>query len=201
MRKVKILTFVSLDGVMQAPGGPDEDRDDGFSWGGWSVPYWDDALARVMDEQMSEPFDLLLGRRTYDVFAGAWPTLDPASPINSAMKAVVTSRPLPPETAVWKNSIALTGDPAAAVRALKNQDGPDLQVHGSASLVRLLLAEGLADELWLKTYPVILGRGKRLFDPAAAPLAWTLIRSEVTPQGVVTACYRKAGPLVTGSFA
>jgi len=200
MRKVKILTFLSLDGVMQAPGGPEEDPE-GFPFGGWSVPYWDDDLARVMGGQMGGGFDLLLGRRTYDLFAAAWPTLDPSSPINSAPKAVVTHRPLPPDTPVWRNSTALTGDLTAALQRLKAQPGPDLQVHGSASLVRFLLAHDLADELWLKTYPIVLGGGKRLFDPTAAPSAWTLMSHEVSSTGVAVACYQRSGPVLTPSFA
>jgi len=201
MRKVVVLTFVSLDGVMQAPGGPEEDPAGGFTLGGWSVPYWDDTLAQTMGVQMGGPFELLLGRRTYDVFAAAWPQMDADSPINSVRKYVATHRPLPTETKIWKNSVALSDDVAGAVRRLKGGDGPDLQVHGSSELIQILLGSDLVDELWVKIYPVTLGAGKRLFGAGARPAGWELTDAKIAPSGVLVANYRRAGAVKTGSFA
>jgi len=201
MRKLIVLTFVSLDGVMQAPGGPEEDVEGGFKNGGWSVGYWDAALARTMGEQMGHDFHLLLGRRTYDVFEAAWPKLDPGSPINSSRKYVVTHRAVPAETEVWKNVVRIDGDVPAEIRRLKAEDGPELQVHGSSGLIQTLLENDLADELWLKLYPVTLGTGKRLFGNGAAAAGWELLKSEVSPSGVIVANYRRAGAIKKGSFA
>ncbi len=201
MRKLIVLTFVSLDGVMQAPGGPEEDVMGGFENGGWSVGYWDDVLAQTMGEQMGHDFDLLLGRRTYDVFEAAWPKMDPASPINSARKYVVTHRGVPAETEIWKNVVRVDGDVPARVRQLKHEAGNELQVHGSSGLIQTLLANDLVDELWLKIYPVTLGKGKRLFGEGAIPAGWELIKSHVSPSGVIVASYNRAGAIKKGSFA
>jgi dihydrofolate reductase len=201
MRKVIVLSFISLDGVMQAPGGPEEDVDGAFSHGGWVVGYWDAVLDEVMGAQMGRPFDLLLGRRTYDIFAAAWPIIDAASPINSCVKYVATSRPLPPETDVWKNSVRLEGNVAASVAELKKGDGPELQVHGSGGLIQTLLAADLVDELWLKIFPVTLGNGKRLFADGTMAAGWELIDSKTSANGVVIASFRRAGDIKTGSFA
>lgn len=200
MRKLVVLTFVSLDGVMQAPGGPQEDPSGGFKYGGWSAGYWDDELAKVMDGQIGHPFDLLLGRKTYDIFAGAWPTLDPQSPINSTMKYVVTHREVPPDTDVWKNSVRIDGDVPGEIRKLKGGSGPELQVHGSSEIIQLLLENDLVDELWLKIYPVTLGKGKRLFGEGVMPAGFELIDSKVLPTGVIVANYRRAGEIKVGSF-
>lgn len=200
MRKLIVLTFLSLDGVMQAPGGPEEDQSGDFQYGGWSAPYWDDDLAAVMGEQMGHPFDLLLGRKTYDVFAGAWPTMDPESEINSARKYVVTNRPIPPDTEVWKNSVRIDGDVAAEIKKIKNEEGPEIQMHGSSELAQTLLKHDLVDELWLKVYPVTLGSGKRLFGEGAIPRAFKLTHSQVSSTGVIAANYERAGEVETGSF-
>jgi dihydrofolate reductase len=212
MRKIVSPAFVSLDGVMQAPGGPDEDPTGGFTLGGWTAPYWDDALGEAMAESFARPFDLLLGRKTYDIFAAHWPhvAVDPASSgydpgeaqiattFNDVTK-YVASRTRP--ALAWRNSEWLGEDAAAAVRALKQGDGPDLLTQGSSDFVQTLLAEDLVDELRLLIYPVVLGRGKRLFGAGARPGAFTMTRSMTSPSGVVIVTYARAGAVRTGSFA
>lgn len=200
MRKLIILTFVSLDGVMQAPGGPQEDTSNGFQHGGWSVGYWDDTLNETMGEQMGHPFDLLLGRNTYDLFAGAWPLIDPSSPINSTKKYVVTHRPIPADTAIWKNSIRVDGDVVEKIKKIKQENGNELQVHGSSTMIQTLLKNDLVDELWLKIYPVTLGRGKRLFGEGTIPAGFRLKESKVSPSGVIIASYVREGEIKAGSF-
>lgn len=201
MRKLMVLTFVTLDGVMQAPGGPEEDPSGGFKYGGWSAGYWDDVLGNVMTEQMNHPFDLLLGRKTYDIFAGFWPKTGPDDPagqvINRARKYVVTHRPVSTD---WKETIPITGDVAQKIKALKQEDGPELQVHSSANLIQTLLKNDLVDELWLKTYPVTLGSGKRLFADGTIPAGFTAVKSQLTPSGVVVTSYARAGEVKVGSF-
>ena len=201
MRKLIVLTFVSLDGVMQAPGGPEEDTSGPFENGGWSVGYWDDVLAKTMGEQMGHEFHLLLGRKTYDVFEDAWPKLDPTSAINSSRKYVVTHRDVPAETEVWKNVVRISGDVPAVIRQLKQEPGPELQVHGSGNLIQTLLKHDLVDELWLKIYPVTLGKGKRLFGDGTMAAGFELIHAETAPSGVIVASYRRAGAIKSGSFA
>ena len=199
MRKLIALSFLSLDGVMQAPGGPEEDTSGGFRYGGWIVPYFDDVLGKVMGEQMSRPFSLLLGRKTYDIFAGYWPHNEDKWPdINSATKYVASK-----DSSLklnWSNSVLLTGNIAEEVQKLKTQDGPELQVYGSSNLIQTLLKHDLVDELWLKIFPIILGRGKRLFTEGAIPAAFTLTSSKVSPTGVIIANYERAGEVKTGSF-
>ncbi|HEY8998788.1 MAG TPA: dihydrofolate reductase family protein [Candidatus Saccharimonadales bacterium] len=202
MRKIVILTFVSLDGVMQAPGGPEEDASGGFQYGGWTVPYSDEFSGKLMLEQMSMPFDLLLGRKTYDIFAGYWPKQDvKTSPIaaafSKATKYVVSTSS--PEMA-WEKSVLIEGDVVARLKELKQQDGPMLQVQGSGNLIQTLLKNDLADELWLKIFPVTLGRGKRLFAEGTMPAAFELTESATTPRGVIFANYKRAGEVKTGSF-
>ncbi|HAT4982723.1 TPA: dihydrofolate reductase family protein [Serratia marcescens] len=211
MRQIIASAFVSLDGVMQAPGGQDEDLSGGFRFGGWTAPYWDDAIADTMGDLFSAPFDLLLGRRTYDIFAGYWPhiTTDTASDLfdefaagiarsfNQAVKYVATHHG---ETLSWQNSQWLGQDIIARLRELKRTQGPVLLVQGSSTLMQQLLANDLVDELRLLTYPVLLGGGKRLFDENAAPAAFTLAQSVVSPGGVIVAHYRRAGAVTTGSF-
>lgn len=201
MRKLVVLSFVSLDGVMQAPGGPDEDTASGFKYGGWTAPLSDEASGKMMLEQMSMSFDLLLGRKTYDIFAGFWPKQDLndpiANPFNKATKYVV-SRSSP--TLSWENSELIEGDVVARLKELKKQDGPMLQVHGSGNLIQTLLKNDLVDELWLKIFPVTLGSGKRLFDDGAIPVAFELMESKITPSGVIFANYKRAGDVKTGSF-
>lgn len=200
MRKLIVLSFISLDGVMQAPGGPEEDGSGAFGYGGWSVGYWDNLLESTMAEQMGHPFDLLLGRRTYDIFAAAWPTLDSQNAINHCRKYVVTHRPLPPETEVWKNSVALDREPAGRIARLKNEEGPEIQVHGSGELIQMLLKNGLVDELWLKIYPLTLGRGKRLFGDGTGLQGFDLTECKSSPSGVIVANYRKGQAVKFGSF-
>jgi dihydrofolate reductase len=201
MRKLIVSTFLTLDGVMQAPGGPEEDDSGGFAWGGWSVNYWDEPMGRVMGEAMAAPFDLLLGRRTYDIFAAHWPKAvdDPgAKPLNDATK-YVASRGRP--SLDWGPSALIEGDAAEGVAALKRADGPELQVHGSGNLVQTLLRHGLVDEFRLWVFPVVIGSGKRLFADGAIPGGLELVESTASTTGVVIGTYRPAGELMTGSFA
>lgn len=201
MRKLVVLSFTTLDGVMQAPGGPDEDKSGGFKYGGWSTGYFDETLGNAMGEQMGHPFDLLLGRTTYDIFAGYWPKApadDPAGQvINRARKYVVSHRPVSLE---WKTTIPISGDVPAKIRQLKNEDGPEIQVHGSGNLIQSLLKNDLVDELWLKIYPVVLGSGKRLFAEGTIPAAFTVTKSQLAPSGVVVTNYARAGEVKLGSF-
>jgi dihydrofolate reductase len=201
MRRLIVSTFLTLDGVMQAPGGPREDDSGGFAQGGWSVNYWDDQMGEVMGEAMSAPFDLVLGRRTYDIFAAHWPraTDDPvAKPLNDATKYVASrSRP----TLEWSNSVLIEGDTAEGIAALKREDGPELQVHGSGDLIQTLLRDDLVDEYRLWVFPVLVGPGKRLFSEGTVPAGLKLVDSTVSTTGVVIGTYRPAGGLVTGSFA
>lgn len=197
-----MLSFISLDGVMQAPGGPDEDTSDGFTFGGWTAPYFDEAGSAVMAEQMTPPFDLLLGRKTYDIFANYWPYQDEtktpiAAALNAAKKYVVSMQA---REVSWQNSELITGRVVEQIRALKRQDGPDIQVHGSSVLIQMLLRNDLVDELWLKIFPVTLGTGKRLFGQGTIPKAFELIDSKVTLTGVIVASYRRAGDVRPGSM-
>ncbi|MGO4665086.1 dihydrofolate reductase family protein [Bosea sp. 2YAB26] len=201
MRNVVAATFLSLDGVMQAPGGPEEDSSGGFSHGGWTFHYWDEPMGEVMEKAFAEEFDLLLGRKTYDIFAAHWPHAgdDPvAMKFNACIKYVATSAP---KTLNWQNSVALRGDIAAEVAALKRQDGPKLLLQGSSELIQLLLAKDLIDEFNLLIFPVVLGAGKRLFGEGTMPAAFTLVESRVSSTGVIMATYRRAGAVTTGSFA
>ncbi len=201
MRKLVVSTFMTLDGVMQAPGGPGEDDSGGFAHGGWSVSYWDEHMGQVMGAAMSAPFDLLLGRRTYDIFAAYWPDAPEeagAKPLNDATK-YVASRGRP--TLGWSRSVLIEGDVAEGVAALKQQDGPELQVHGSGNLVQTLLRHGLVDEFRLWVFPLVLGSGKRLFAEGTVPAGLRLADSTVSTTGVVIGTYVPAGEVVTGSFA
>lgn len=198
MRKLIVLTFVTLDGIMQGPGGPQEDTDGGFTHGGWTVPYFDEFLATEMGKQMVQPFDLLLGRRTFEIFASYWPKHAADWPGINEVTKYVASNTLAKHD--WQPSVFLKGDLATEVKKLKAQDGPDLQVHGSANMIQTLLKHDLVDELWLKTFPVILGEGKRLFGSGTTPRAFTLIESKASPSGVIIAKYQRAGEVKTGSF-
>jgi len=200
MRKLVVLTFLTLDGVMQAPGGPEEDTTGVFKWGGWSAGYWDDALGKVMGDQMGHPYDLLLGRKTYEIFAAYWPhSTDPgAEGLNNARK-YVASKTL--KRLDWKNSTLLGPDIVTEVKNLKRQDGPEIQVHGSSNLIQTLLKNDLVDEFKLKIYPVTLGKGKRLFGEGAIPAGYKLVQSQTTPSGVIVATYTRSGEPKTGSFA
>ena len=194
-RKLIILTFVSLDGVMQAPGGKGEDPSGGFDLEGWTVPYFDELVGEEMTKQMGQPFDLLLGRKTYDVFASYWPQQE--SPINQARKYVVTHRPIQTD---WEGTIPIQGDVVAEIGKLKQQGGPMLQVHGSSQLIQTLLAHDLADELWLKIFPVTLGKGKRLFGEGTIPAAFKLTETASSASGVIIASYKRGGEIELGSF-
>ncbi|MEQ1532288.1 MAG: dihydrofolate reductase [Sideroxydans sp.] len=198
MRKVIVLTFVTLDGVMQAPGGPEEDVSGNFKFGGWTVPYFDETAGRIMEEQMGHPFDLLLGRKTFEIFASYWPHHpEEGAAINNANKYVASTTLTQHD---WKNTTFLNGDVVAALKNLKQQEGPELQVHGSANFIQTLLAHDLVDEFWLKIFPVTVGAGKRLFDKGTIPAAFTLVESKTTPAGVITAKLKRAGEVKTGSF-
>ena len=199
MRKIIVLTFVTLDGIMQGPGGPTEDPSGNFTHGGWLVPYFDDVVGSAMGEQIGKPFDLLLGRKTFEIFATYWPHYEGGkNPINEATKYVVSNTL---NTHEWQKSVFLKGDVVDEIRALKQQDGPDLQVHGSSKLIQTLLAHDLVDEFWLKIFPVTLGQGKRLFDQGTPPASYTLVSSQSSPSGVIIATYKRAGELKTGSVA
>lgn len=201
MRKLIVSTFLTLDGVMQAPGGPGEDEDAGFALGGWSVNYWDDQMGDVMGASMSNPFDLVLGRKTYDIFAAYWPHAteeDGAKPLNDATK-YVASRSHP--TLEWSNSVLIEGDVAEGIAALKRQDGPELQVHGSGDLIQTLMRHNLIDQYRLWVFPLVIGAGKRLFSEGTIPLGLTLVDSHVSTTGVMIGTYEPAGEIVTGSFA
>jgi dihydrofolate reductase len=198
MRKINVLTFLTMDGVMQGPGGPEEDTSNGFNRGGWSVGYFDEAVGQEMAKQMGGKFDLLLGRRTYEIFKAYWPqSKDPgADLINGATKYVATHRPLGKD---W-STIRLEGDVADAVRRLKAEDGPELQVHGSGTLIQTLLKNDLVDGLWLKIFPVTVGSGRRLFAEGTAYAGFELVESSASPSGVILAKYRRAGDVKSGSF-
>ncbi len=195
MRKLIVLTFVTLDGVMQGPGGPTEDPSGDFTAGGWTVPYFDEVLGQTMGEQMGHPFDLLLGRKTFEIFAAYWPQHD--SPINTATKYVASTTLT---THSWHKSVFLKDDVPAAIAQLKQQAGPELQVHGSGQLIQTLLQHDLVDEFWLKIFPVTVGKGKRLFDTGTLPGAFTVVDSKTSPSGVLIATFKRAGELRTGSF-
>lgn len=204
MRTLTVAAFISLDGIIQAPGGPTEDTSGGFCFGGWIVPYADQASGEAVGELFARPFELLLGRRTYDIFAGYWPRVTSDMPhagiaevFNRVPKHVATHDP---DTLEWHNSHALEGDLAAAINALKQQDGAPLLTQGSGELVRQLMAAGVVDELRLMTHPVVLGRGKRLFDETAQAAAFRLVQSSTTPTGVLVARYVRAGEVRTGTF-
>ncbi|RLJ41326.1 dihydrofolate reductase [Litoreibacter meonggei] len=202
MRPIKIQTFMSLDGVMQAPGGPDEDTSGGFTLGGWSQPYWDDMMGEVMGRAMSEEYDLLLGRKTYDIFAAHWPNAGDDNPVtqkfNKATKYVATSSSAALD---WENSQAITDDVAKGVAELKRGDGLPLSVQGSSQLIQTLLENLLADELFIWTFPVVLGSGKRLFGGGAIPQGFELADTQTSTTGVTMARYRAAGDVKVGSFA
>jgi dihydrofolate reductase len=201
MRRLIVSTFLSLDGVMQAPGGPEEDASGAFALGGWSFHYWDEQMNEVMGAAMSVPFDLVLGRRTYDIFAGYWPTAPEEAggqPLNDATK-YVASRGRP--ALEWRNSVLIEGDAADGVAALKRGDGPELQVHGSGDLIQTLLRSNLIDEYRLWIFPLVLGSGKRLFADGTVPAGLKLVDSKVSSTGVVIGTYQPAGEIVTGSFA
>jgi dihydrofolate reductase len=200
MRKLVTSTFVTLDGIMQAPGGPEEDVTGGFKWGGWSVNYWDDVVAQAMDEMFARRPELLLGRKTYEIFAAYWPHADEpgADDLNNARKYVV-SRTL--DRVDWNNSVLIKGDVVKEITRLKELDGPELQVSGSSNLIQTLLKHDLIDEMHLLIYPVVIGAGKRLFGEGTNPSGFKLVDSKISTTGVIIATYEQSGELRTGSFA
>jgi dihydrofolate reductase len=202
MRKLIVLSFITLDGIVQAPGGPKEDPSNGFAYGGWQAAYRPDELVvnTMLTEQLGHDFDLLLGRKTFDIFASYWPNQSGpfAGPLNKATKYVASRSPLKLD---WKDSFRIEGDLAEGVRKLKQTNGPELQVHGSGNMIQTLLQNDLVDELWLKIYPVTLGSGKSLFaEGATIPAAFELTKCEASPKGVIIANYRRNGDVKTGSF-
>jgi dihydrofolate reductase len=200
MRKVIAATFVSLDGVMQAPGGPEEDTAGGFKFGGWTFPYWDDVMGEAMGATFNTAYDLLLGRKTYEIFAAHWPQIqnDPIADSFNAVKKYVATRS--DRALTWNNSVALR-DAAADVARLKQQDGPVLLIQGSSDLIQTLLANDLVDEYRLLVFPVVLGRGKKLFGNGALPIGLKLVESKASTTGVIISTYVRAGEVKTGSFA
>jgi dihydrofolate reductase len=199
MRQLITHTSVTLDGVMQAPGGPEEDPSGGFASGGWSFGYWDEQMGAVMGESMAKPFDLVLGRRTYEIFAAHWPCSNEpeAEPLNAATKHVASTTGI---ELGWVNSQRIEGDVPAGIRALKAQDGPELQVHGSANLIQTLLAHDLIDEFRVWIFPLVLGRGKRLFESSTLPAGLQLTSSMTSATGVIMATYRSGAEIKGGSF-
>ena len=200
MRKIVVLSFITLDGVMQAPGGTEEDRSGDFQYGGWTVPFWDESSSKVMAEQIDRPFDLMLGRKTYDIFAGYWPLPENRETpfglkFNSATKYVATHRQI---DSTWEGTVVFTS--VEEIRRIKASNGPDLQVYGSSVLIQTLLENDLIDELWLKIFPITLGSGKRLFGSGTQAAKFELVQSTITDSGVIAANYRRAGAVQTGTF-
>lgn len=198
MRKVIVIAHISLDGVIQAPGGPQEDTSGGFAFGGWVAPFADELVGSVVRMQMDMSFDLLLGRKTYDIWAPYWPYHgDIWQSVNTATKYVASNTLTSGE---WQPSVFLNGDVAEKVAEIKQQPGPDLHVYGSADLLQTLISHDLVDSYWLKVYPVTLGGGKRLFASGTIPAAFTVTESKVSPKGVIIVNYERAGALTIGSF-
>jgi dihydrofolate reductase len=197
MRIVAVNTFMSLDGVMQAPGGPDEDPTGGFTHGGWAVNYFDEEMMGRMEQ--SGPYELLLGRGTYEIFAAHWPYAEGpiADQLNGTRKHVASTTL---ERVEWSNSTLISGDVAEYVEKLKSEDGPEVQVHGSPGLIQTLLRHNLVDELRLWIFPVVLGTGKRFFGSGTIPAALKLVDSKVSGSGVTINIYEPAGDIDTGSF-
>lgn len=199
MRKLVVNTFSTLDGVMQAPGGPPEDPSGGFSYGGWSVNYWDDSMNRLMGEAMSQPSDILLGRKTYEIFAAYWPySTEPGADQLNAAKKYVVSRTL--DKVDWNNSTLIKGDAVEGIKQLKAQDGPEILVHGSSNLIQTLLRHNLIDEYRIWIFPVVIGKGKRLFDQGTIPSSLQLKSINHSGSGVIMAFYEPAGQINIGTF-
>ncbi len=198
MRKIIVIEFITLDGVMQAPGGPEEDTSGGFKYGGWTAPYFDEFSGKAMGEQMKQPFALLLGKKTYDIFSSYWPEHAAGWPgVNEATKYVVSDTPINP---TWENTIVIQENVVEELKKLKNQDGPDLKVWGSGNLAQTLLKNDLVDELWIKIFPITLGQGKKLFAEGTIPTAFKLTGIKISPTGVIFANYERTGEVKTGSI-
>ena len=196
MRKIIVLEMITLDGVMQAPGGPEEDPSDGFKFGGWVAPYGDEVGGEVVQKELSLAADYLLGRKTFDIWATFWPEHADIWPGINAGTKYVMSRTM--KKSDWKNTVFI--DSLEDIKKLKNSEGADIQVWGSSQVVQLLLKDDLVDELWLKIYPLMLGKGKKLFDNGLNPAAFTITESTVTPSGVIIAYYKRAGKVETGTI-
>jgi dihydrofolate reductase len=198
MRKIVVFMMVSLDGVMQAPGGPEEDTSGDFKYGGWTAPYSDESMSKILNEELSVPFDLLLGRKTYEIWKDYWPkqTGFIADPFNKAKKYVVSGKGIDP---TWKESILIKDDVVAKLKALKAGEGPVFHVWGSSVLLQTLLKNDLVDELRLRIYPITIGTGKRLFGEGTIPAAFELMNSQALPSGIILANYNRAGEFKTGS--
>ena len=198
MRKIIVLSMISLDGVLQAPGATDEDPSGGFKYGGWTAPYVDDFVGRSMGEQVSGSSDFLLGRKTFEIFASYWPHhADDWPGVNKGTKFVVSNTLTRHE---WSPSVFLKGNVVDEIKNLKGQEGPDLHVYGSGKLIQTLLKQDLVDEIWLRIFPVTLGPGKRLFAEGTLPVAFRLQEAKTSPAGVIVASYKRAGEVQTGSF-
>lgn len=198
MRRIVALEFMTLDGVIQAGGGPEEDSSGGFAYGGWQAPYSDDVIERVMRKQMSMPFDLLLGRKTFEIWKKYWPKHEDFWPGAATATKYVASNTV--TSSEWQPSVFLSGDIAEKIRQLKQQEGADLHVYGSADLLQTLMQHDLIDELWLKIYPLTLGSGKRLFADGTIPAAFRVTESIVGSSGVIAVNYARAGAVTTGSL-
>src|ERR1051326_2271373 len=197
MRKIIVLEHISLDGVIQAPGGPEEDTGNGFAYGGWAAPYDDEILGTALRKQMNMPFDLLLGRKTFDIWASHWPQHGDVWPgVNTATKYVASNTMTSSE---WQPSVFLNGDIAEKVTKIKQQQGPDLHVWGSGNLIQTLMKNDLVDAFWLKIFPVTLGSGKRLFADGTIPAAFKVTESTVTSKGVILVNHERAGAVPIGS--
>lgn len=200
MRKIIVFTFSTMDGVLQSPGGPQEDPSNGFKWGGWTFHYWDDMMNETMDKLTANPYDLLLGRRTYEIFAAHWPYQEnhPIAEIfNRIEKYVVATTPV---DLSWKKSTLISGDVVSELKKLKSQNGPDLLVHGSSRLVQILLSNQLVDILDIWTFPITFGKGKKLFQEGTGAHQWKLTQSAISKTGVIMASYIPDGDVKIGSF-
>ena len=196
MRKIIVLEFITLDGVIQAPGGSTEDASGNFTFGGWTAPYFDEVSGKEMDKQMKGKYDLLLGRKTYDIWAGYWPQHAEGWPQVNKITKYVVSKTLKKPT--WENTVVVKD--IKELKKLKNSNSSDLQVYGSSNLIQTLMEYDLVDEFWLKIFPITLGSGKRLFEKGTIPAAFTLVESKITPSGVIFASYKRAGEVKTGSM-
>ncbi len=194
MRKIVVLEFITLDGIMQAPGGPKEDTSGGFKYGGWTAPYFDTVSGKEMEKQMKGKYDLLLGHKTYDIWTGYWPEHTEGWPQVNKITKYVVSKTLKNPT--WENTVVIKD--IKELKKLKNSNGPTLQVYGSSILVQTLMEYDLVDEFWLKIFPITLGTGKRLFDKGTIPASFTLVESKISPSGVIFASYKRAGKVKTG---
>jgi len=196
MRKIVVLEFITLDGVMQAPGGPEEDTSGNFKYGGWTAPFFDEVSGKEMDKQMKGKYDLLLGRKTYDIWVGYWPQHTQTWPQVNEITKYVVSKTLKNPT--WENTVVVKD--LKGLKELKHSNGPDLQVYGSSILAQTLMEHDLVDEFWLKIFPITIGNGKRLFDKGTIPAAFKLFESKISPNGIIFAYYKRAGKVKTESI-